>query len=141
MAHERLHAARAVGQLSVLAGRLLEFEPTRDGVTVHYRPRGESEPRSLRADVVYECRGRATRIAQTVNPLLRHLLDTGRVVPDETGLGLAVTADLAVIEGSGTPSSRLHALGPLTAGVFWESTAVPDIRQQAARLSAVLAAG
>lgn len=139
VAHERLETARASGQLAVLAGRIVRFEQTADGVEFHYRPRGERTTRALEVDVVYECRGRATRIVQTVNPLLRHLLDTGRALPDETGLGLAVDQQLAVVEGSGLASRRLFALGPLTAGVFWESTAVPDIRQQAARLAATLA--
>lgn len=105
---------------------------------MRYGPRGRCGERGLDAHVVYECRGRATQILQTVNPLLRHLLDTGRAVPDETGLGLAVTERLAAIEGSGRPSSCIYALGPLTAGVFWETTAVPDIRQQAARLARTL---
>lgn len=138
-AHERLHQAMLAGQLQVLAGKIERFEPGEGGVVVDYRERGTRLPRSLEADIIYECRGRATRIVQTVNPLLRHMLDTGRVIPDETGLGLAVTPDLAIIEGSGAPSRRIFALGPLTAGVFWESTAVPDIRQQAARLATALA--
>ena len=138
VAHERLQAAQAEGQLTVVAGRILRFEPMAEGVSVRYRPRGQADERVLEADVVYECRGRATRIVQTVNPLLRHLLDTGRVVPDATGLGLAVTETLAAVEGSGRASRHIYAMGPLTAGVFWESTAVPDIRQQAARLAGTL---
>ena len=33
------------------------------------------------------------------------------------------------------PSRRLFALGPVTRGSFWEIVAVPDIRQQCARLA------
>jgi len=36
-----------------------------------------------------------------------------------------------LINSKGVPSSRLHAIGPLTTGGFWEITAVPEIRRRA----------
>jgi uncharacterized NAD(P)/FAD-binding protein YdhS len=34
-------------------------------------------------------------------------------------------------DSQGRASSRLHAIGPMTRGAFWEINAVPDIRRQA----------
>ena len=59
---------------------------------------------------------------------------------DPLGLGLDVTPDGALVDPGGRASDRLFGLGPVTAGTFWEITAVPDIRTQAARLAGTLLA-
>jgi uncharacterized NAD(P)/FAD-binding protein YdhS len=43
-----------------------------------------------------------------------------------------------VIANSGAKHENLFALGPITQGVFWESTAVPEIRVRAAAIAAML---
>ena len=43
------------------------------------------------------------------------------------------------VRRDGTPSRRLFALGPPTRGVFWEITAVPDIRNQCRTFASWLA--
>ena len=53
-------------------------------------------------------------------------------------LGLDVTQDCEVIDAAGRISDRVFAVGPVTSGVFWEITAVPDIRLQVARLAKYL---
>jgi uncharacterized NAD(P)/FAD-binding protein YdhS len=67
-------------------------------------------------------------IRRTSNPLLRSMLADGLVSPDPLDLGLAADTDDRVGE-------RLWALGPLTKGMYWEMTAVPDIRTQAERIA------
>jgi uncharacterized NAD(P)/FAD-binding protein YdhS len=46
----------------------------------------------------------------------------------------------AVRDWVGATSGRLFALGPLTKGVFWGITAVPDIRRQCTAMAEHLAA-
>ncbi|MGZ5917963.1 MAG: FAD/NAD(P)-binding protein, partial [Methyloceanibacter sp.] len=72
---------------------------------------------------------------RTENPILQSLLTSGQARPDPLNLGLDVTKDCAVIDAAGRTSERIFALGPVTAGVFWQIIAVPDIRVQAARLA------
>ena len=76
----------------------------------------------------FNCTGPLHSIARSKDPLLRSLLDTGRVRPDQLGIGLEV--DQACRAGD-----RLWALGPLTKGRYWEIIAVPDIREQAAAVA------
>ncbi|MNL39510.1 hypothetical protein D3C87_1617930 [compost metagenome] len=59
------------------------------------------------------------------------MIDLGLVVPDDLGLGIAVDEMSRVIGADGLASEGLMAVGQLTAGRFWEITAVPDIRVQA----------
>ncbi len=134
-AAEKLDEAGRRGQLRVLAGRVTGFAPGSGGVTVSVEHRRGGATEQLDAAAVFECRGRSQDLRRTDNPLLRALLDSGLGRPDPLGLGLDVGEDCALIDTSGRASDQLFALGPATAGTFWEITAVPDIRAQAARLA------
>jgi uncharacterized NAD(P)/FAD-binding protein YdhS len=72
------------------------------------------------------------------NPLVRSLLKQGLAFPDPFGLGLRVARDLRLIRADGRANDRLFAVGPVTKGTFWETTAVPDIRVQGRLLAALL---
>jgi uncharacterized NAD(P)/FAD-binding protein YdhS len=49
-------------------------------------------------------------------------------------------AGLAVLDGAGTPGRTLFTLGPTLRGVRYETTAIPEIRDQAAALASQLIA-
>ncbi|WP_237478273.1 FAD/NAD(P)-binding protein [Lichenibacterium dinghuense] len=140
-AEARLDEARARGQLRVLAGHVTGFDPCPGGVAVSVKPRGAEGAEVLEAAAVFECRGRAADVTRSENPALQDLLRGGRARPDALGLGLDVTDGCALVDAAGRASDRLFAAGPVTAGTFWEIVAVPDIRQQAARLAGALLAG
>jgi uncharacterized NAD(P)/FAD-binding protein YdhS len=63
------------------------------------------------------------------------MLNAGQARPDALRLGLDVTSECAIIGASGEASPRIFAVGPVTSGIFWEITAVPDIRLQVARVA------
>lgn len=134
-AAEGLKAARASGQLRVVAARLVGFEDRSRGVEVIVEHRGTRRRESLHAEAVFECRGRASDVTRTENPMLASLLASGWARPDPLRVGLDVTLDCALVARSGAVSEDVYAVGPVTSGVFWEITAVPDIRVQAARLA------
>jgi uncharacterized NAD(P)/FAD-binding protein YdhS len=130
-----LTAAQASGQLRVLAARLQGFEERGEGVDVVITRAGGIASEHLPARAVFECRGRASDIEHTENPFLQSLLRSGQAQPDALQLGLDVTPDCAIVGADGRPSRCLFAVGPVTSGVFWEITAVPDIRLQVARVA------
>jgi uncharacterized NAD(P)/FAD-binding protein YdhS len=66
------------------------------------------------------------------------LLEQGLLRPDPLGMGVDVSAEGAVLDAHGEPSRVLHALGPARKGGLWETTAVPELRGQAAALAARL---
>ena len=140
VAAERIADAAARGQFRLVAGRVSGFAPRPGGVTVSVMRRGGTGRLVLDAAAVFECRGRAPDIARSDNPLLGALLADGLGRPDPLGLGLDVTQDGALVDPGGRASDKIFGLGPVTAGTFWEITAVPDIRAQAARLAGRLLA-
>ena len=120
----------AAGRLQVVAGRVQGCRTADGAVEVAIRKRSGGDVFAGRFAFVFNCTGPLHSIAQTADPLLRQLLDTGGASADALGIGLAVGDDSRV-EGS----ERLWAVGPLTKGAFWEIVAVPDIRAQAAAVA------
>lgn len=123
---------QAEGRLTIAGGRLLSAARDGDRAIVRYRPRGGAAVETLRVARIVNCTGPEANIARAGEPLFDALLASGRIRPDALGLGIAVDEDCRAGEG-------LYAIGPVTRGAFWESVAVPDIREQAARVAALIA--
>jgi uncharacterized NAD(P)/FAD-binding protein YdhS len=68
--------------------------------------------------------------------LVTELVAAGLARTDAHGMGLDVTSTLQLIDRRGEQTRGVWALGPLVRGVFWECTAVPDIRLQARMIAA-----
>ena len=94
----------------------------------------------LAAGWLINATGPGTDLTRTTDPLLRDLLARGLARPDPLRLGLDAGPDGAVLDAAGTPSSTLFTLGPPLRGVRYETTAIPEIRDQAAALAGLLTA-
>ncbi|KAA0579531.1 NAD(P)-binding protein [Azospirillum sp. B21] len=129
---DRIAAARAGGQLSILPGRLKDAALTTDGLDLHIVERGGGATRVLAAGALINATGTNCDYTRIRHPLVRSLLDRGLARPDPLRLGLDVTEGGAVIAADGTPAPRLLAFGPVAKAPFWEMTAVPELRSQCA---------
>ncbi|MDR3535718.1 MAG: FAD/NAD(P)-binding protein [Acetobacteraceae bacterium] len=127
---ERIQQARATGQLRIHAGRITDVAEHGGQATVMLRPRGTRRTERLVVGRVVNCTGPGSNVTHSADPLIRALLRDGMARPDPLRLGLDVTEDCAVVARNGMVSRQLFAMGPLTKGVWWEITAVPDIRCQ-----------
>jgi uncharacterized NAD(P)/FAD-binding protein YdhS len=69
--------------------------------------------------------------------------DPLRFDPDRFVIGYGLDADERgrLIDGSGVASASLFAVGPMRKGALWETTAVPEIRVQAAQVAEYIASG
>lgn len=138
---ERIAAAKASGLLRITRGRFDHAERNPDGtVAVFYRAPSAPELTRIEAAQAIDCRGFPRFSPKNAGPLLGYLIEHGIARPDALGLGLDCDAEGALINGKGHSQPRLSGIGPVTRGVFWEVTAVPDIRVQAARLAEKLIA-
>jgi uncharacterized NAD(P)/FAD-binding protein YdhS len=123
-------------QLVVTAGRIERCRLRDGGVDVDVRHRESTS--SARVARVVNCTGYDPDPGRTTNPVVRHLICVGLARPDELSMGLDATPDGALVGAGGRPSPVLYALGPLLRGSRFETTAVPEIRDQARRLADVL---
>jgi len=131
----RLRRMISNGRLRIVTGRLigLESEGEKYRAIIRHRLNGSEE----RLDVgrVIDCTGILRRQEVCADGLTSRLLERGLARQDALGIGLDIDKSCALIDQHGRPSRRLYAAGPVTRSQFWEITAVPDIRVQAAMLA------
>lgn len=120
----RIAAEMAAGTLRVLVNPSLEPE----GEAIALVTDGARDVPSR----IINCTGPQLEIARSRSPLLRQLQAEGLIEPHGTGLGIAVDPE-GRVWGAAYPA--LHAVGPLMTGQWLESTAVPELREQAARVA------
>jgi uncharacterized NAD(P)/FAD-binding protein YdhS len=135
----RINALRGDGRLMVHRGRVLRAAQAdgRLGVLVD----DGQDVLELRADWLVNAAGPATDVTRAATPLLRDLFATGAARPDPLRLGIDAAASGAILDATGAPSDVLFTLGPPLKGLWYETGAIPEIRDQAARLADLVTGG
>jgi Uncharacterized protein conserved in bacteria len=131
----RISEATGTGQLKIVRASFEGAKRSKSGLRVAYRAHGDERIRHLAAAQIVDCRGVRRDPRQSATPLPKALVDEGHARIDELGLGLEFSPLSALVAADGKPSERIFGIGPVTRAAFWEITAVPDIREQAARLA------
>lgn len=125
--HAQLQEALTHGQARVLKGRA-----TAEGTSVTVQTSGGEQ--RIKAAMVFDCTGPRHRVEQ--QPMLAALLAGGTLEASPVGLGLRSFSPYRVSRDGLAP---IYAIGPLLIGERLESTAVPELRQQAAAIAALVA--
>ncbi len=122
------------GGLVLRAGRVREARDADGGIDISIEQRNGGAS-VLHAQWLINATGIETRAAHFPNPLLRALLAAGHARPGPHGLGIDTDVEGAVIDSKGDAQPRIAAIGSLRLGNLWETTAVPDLRVDAASLA------
>lgn len=129
------------GTLRLQRGRVLATEPHQgphgSAARVLIQDRGASRTEAIVVQRVIYATGIGA--GADADGLVAGLVATGLARTDQHGMGLEVTASLQLTRRDGGIASGLWALGPIVRGVFWECTAVPDIRVQAHTVAGAVA--
>jgi uncharacterized NAD(P)/FAD-binding protein YdhS len=120
------------GTLTIHRARIAASEPSEKGVRVTLRPRAGEQPYDANVDWVINCTGPDSDIRRVEEPLWKNLLVRGVVRPDPHAIGVVTAADGALLGRDDKPSRSVYLVGPLRKAQLWESTAVPELRVQAA---------
>ena len=130
---------RAEGQVLLYTGRISRYLEHDDTAEISYRERGVGTQKVLRVHRVINCTGSETDCRRIDDSLITSLFVQGFARPDPLFLGLDVDEHGALVDYQGVPSHSLFAVGPTRKGCLWETTAVPEIRQQTSDLAEHLA--
>lgn len=117
--------------LEIISGALVSAVADADGVDCTLSLRGRSAKRTVRVSWVINCTGPGVHNRHTTHPILRPLLEAGTLGQDELYLGLRTDALGRAIDSNGQSLKTLLVAGTLRKSTLWESTAVPELRQQA----------
>ncbi|WP_106640318.1 FAD/NAD(P)-binding protein [Allosphingosinicella vermicomposti] len=127
---DRLEQMMEEGRLDIAAGRITAIATTAVGALVEWRPRGADQVNRLTVRRIVNCTGPQSDIARADNPLIRSLVEAGRIRPDACRIGIDVDDACRTVDRNGSANVNLLAVGPLTKGALWEIVAVPDLRLQ-----------
>lgn len=133
---DALACAVETGELEVNAAEVAAASPERGRVRVWL-----SNGRKLEVGAVVNCAGPEYDLRRIDDPLVRQLLGTGLARPGPQLLGMDTTDDGQLVGGDGRASRPLWTIGSLRRGNLWETTAIPEIRTQAANLARELVKG
>jgi uncharacterized NAD(P)/FAD-binding protein YdhS len=136
----RVERLLASGQLVPHAGTIHAYHEDGNGMDVIIRKRCSDAQETLRVGRVVNCTGPECDYRKLRQPLLMSLLEQGLARPDPLFLGLDVSPEGALLDAQGQPSPWIYTLGPPQKGLLWETTAVPELRVQAAVLARILRA-
>lgn len=119
------------GVLTIHAGRVVSID---DAVEVQCMSR-DGRAMQFRVARVINCTGPASDYATLDLPLVAQLRRAGWLVPDPLRLGIETDDDGRLLDDAGRAVAGLFTIGPLRRPRLWESTAIPEIREQAAALA------
>jgi uncharacterized NAD(P)/FAD-binding protein YdhS len=129
---EPFRALAARGAVRVVAGRVEAARADGELVRLVVRRRGSDQRLEMDAAWVVNCTGPLPSNSVESNPVIGSLLVSGVLRPDELSLGIDTTNDGKAIAVDGSEVADLFVVGTLRKSTDWESTAVPELRNQAA---------
>lgn len=134
---ERAQSLQREGKLRVLAGEIVAAEKKGRAIELYHRQRGSMVRHRLEVAAIVNCTGSNPDLSRSTDPLIQQMLNEGLARAHPTGLGFDLDKDSRVLDARGQVQGSLYAIGPVTQGAFWESTAVPEIRARAAAIAAL----
>ncbi len=128
----------ASGELDIVAGRIMAVESRGLDPFVVHVSLAAGEAATYRAGAVVVCTGPDTDFARMEEPLIAGLRADGHLAADPLALGILTDDQGALLRHDGVASRFLYTIGSARRASLWESTAVPELREQAAALAATL---
>jgi len=128
------------GRLRVWKGRVGQVQAGEQEGVAELRLKKALYAVSLPVQRIINCtgpQGRFSRIALH-DALVNNLVEQGLLRDDATHTGVDALPDGRLVQADGQPSAGLFTLGTPMRGVLFECTSVPEIRQQATELAALL---
>lgn len=134
---EQVRAACERGHVRMIAGRPERADSTDDAVDLLVRTpsRGEGAEQVLRIAWVVNCTGPISAHAGDADPAIASLLMSGDLCADRLGLGVDTDSQGRARAADGRIADDLLLVGTLRRPDCWESTAVPELRAQAAEVA------
>lgn len=129
-------AELAAGTLIIREGHVTSVEATGMGATITIKA-GRSTEKVTSARVI-NCTGPSMNYRRVDSPLLQSLFAQGVATAGPLGGGFNCSEHGALIGETDQPSTILFNLGPGRLGTLLESIAIPEIREQAVAIAAVL---
>lgn len=132
---DSLDEAITQGQLVYQGGRIQSCSIEGDYVQVTLRRRHETRPVTLTVRRILNCTGSNCDYRRFQHSLITSLHEQHLIRASALGIGIDTASNGALIQADGSASTVLYTIGTPRKGNLWETTAVPELREQAKALA------
>ncbi|QVL31359.1 FAD/NAD(P)-binding protein [Telmatocola sphagniphila] len=129
---EKFQQMLTSGQLKIISGKIESGQADDKLVHLSIRERATQQIRLIQAAWVLNCTGPMPSNSAEANPVMGSLLVEGCLRTDALALGIETTPSGNLIDINGEAVPEIFVVGTLRKPALWESTAVPELRMQAA---------
>ena len=130
--HDRIQQLRLNNKLEVIAGKIVNIKENNEYFEVTYFEKKSNSTSYVRVERIINCTGPEQDIALSNNNLLKNMLNNGLILENELKLGVECDPKSLLIKNKdANVTPNLYTLGTNLRGMFWESTAVGEIKIQA----------
>lgn len=128
--------SRLIGErkVEIIAGRIESASESGDQVRVRLRSRG-GVFEEMQVGWVVNCTGPLPSNRPESNPAIASLMARRQIAPDALALGIETNFRGNAVTASGEKLADVFVVGTLRKPSCWESTAVPELREQAAQVA------
>jgi uncharacterized NAD(P)/FAD-binding protein YdhS len=130
----------ASGAVRIVPGRVESVTAGDSQLQVTLRARADGAAAKIDCAWIVNATGPSPSNSAAANPAIGSLLIAGLLSVDELRLGVRTTPDGNAVGSDGQPVENLVVVGTLRKPNLWESTAVPELRVQAANAAAKIIA-
>lgn len=123
----------SAGYLSIGKGELISATAKPEGIEVNYTFNGEKTTGTFQK--LINCTGPESNFRKLRFPLIQDLMNQGKVVADELGLGISCTPEGKILDANGAIVNGIWCIGPMRKAVLWETVAIRELREQASQLA------
>lgn len=134
--HDKLQQLRIEDRLHIFSGKLIDIVEVEDKIIVSFYDKKLQGLRELSVSRVINCTGPETDLLKLEGHYLKNALLKGTLSQDDLKLGINADPDtFEVLNQFAVIQPGLYAIGSNLKGLLWESTAVSELRVQAARIA------
>jgi uncharacterized NAD(P)/FAD-binding protein YdhS len=133
--YDYVQRLRLSSSLKVHKAKLVNITEDANGVAVQYLSKHTHTVKTANVALVINCTGPHLNISRSEDKLLLSLQSKGMLRPDSLHIGMDVSDKWNLLDAEGKEQTGFYTLGPNLIGLLWETTAIPEIRGQAATLA------
>ncbi|MDQ3141075.1 MAG: FAD/NAD(P)-binding protein [Bacteroidota bacterium] len=120
------------GRLEIGKGEIRSTNITKEGIETEFM--FDNLYRKSSFQKIINCTGPESNYRKVKFPIIRNLMEQGKVVSDELGLGINCTPGGKILDQSQKEVEGLWCIGPMRKSILWETTALRELREQATEL-------
>ncbi|HEX8517673.1 MAG TPA: FAD/NAD(P)-binding protein [Bacteroidia bacterium] len=129
--HRKMKQLISDGRLIVMDGRIREISETENGFHVGIKRRRQSNSEYLKVSRIVNCTGPQINYKELDEAFVKSLIAENIICPDEHKMGINASPGGRVLDNKGGVVKNVYAVGSMLRKVLWETTAVPELRENA----------